>query len=333
MTNTISERAMLATVHISVWTARKHDRAISKEVADNHGAHERAGRYHKRLFVYAEKLDNIQTIANRVRAMFYKYSLPWSDEGFRILPKEVYFEFTEALAKEKSLFWEAVNSFLDSYPSYIAAAREQQGTMFRESDYPPSTAVRKKFDLQFKVNPLPAGNDFRVELSEAHKALICEQIDADVRATIGAASRDLFNRAYEVVGHMASRLGDPDAIFRNTTVSNVAELADLLPRLNITKDPQLDRLAQEIKQHLCVYGANMLRESKVLRNSTAAKAHDIAQRISRAMDGEIAMGVDAVPTAPAVVAKPPASAAEVNASTVDSIMQQMLPYMPVAPAA
>ncbi len=59
----ISEKAMLATVHLSVWTARKHDRTISKEVAANHGADERAGRYHKRLFLYADKLDNIQTIA------------------------------------------------------------------------------------------------------------------------------------------------------------------------------------------------------------------------------------------------------------------------------
>ncbi len=30
----IQERAMLAAVHISIWTAVKHDRGVSRDVAD-----------------------------------------------------------------------------------------------------------------------------------------------------------------------------------------------------------------------------------------------------------------------------------------------------------
>ena len=45
----ITERAMLAAVHISIWTAVKHDRKVSREVAEQHGAHAGAGRYNKKL--------------------------------------------------------------------------------------------------------------------------------------------------------------------------------------------------------------------------------------------------------------------------------------------
>jgi hypothetical protein len=45
----ITERAMLAAVHISIWTAVKHDRNVSRQVADEHGAPETAGRYNKKL--------------------------------------------------------------------------------------------------------------------------------------------------------------------------------------------------------------------------------------------------------------------------------------------
>ena len=45
----ITERAMLAAVHISIWTAVKHDRKVSRQVADEHGAPETAGRYNKKL--------------------------------------------------------------------------------------------------------------------------------------------------------------------------------------------------------------------------------------------------------------------------------------------
>ena len=41
----ITERAMLAAIHISIWTAVKHDRKVSHEVASQHGAPVSAGRY------------------------------------------------------------------------------------------------------------------------------------------------------------------------------------------------------------------------------------------------------------------------------------------------
>ena len=43
----ITDKAMLAAVHISIWTAVKHDRKVSRDVADQHGAHQGAGRYNK----------------------------------------------------------------------------------------------------------------------------------------------------------------------------------------------------------------------------------------------------------------------------------------------
>ena len=68
----ITERAMLAAVHISIWTAVKHDRKVSRDVANQHGAHESAGRYNKQLLRGAEKLDALRTLAGQIRQHFYK---------------------------------------------------------------------------------------------------------------------------------------------------------------------------------------------------------------------------------------------------------------------
>src|ERR1017187_4195336 len=84
----ITERAMLAAVHISIWTAVKHDRKISRDVASQHGAHQGAGRYNKQLLRGADKLDELRTLAGQVRQYFYQITLPWSDEGFRLLPSD-----------------------------------------------------------------------------------------------------------------------------------------------------------------------------------------------------------------------------------------------------
>ena len=94
----ITERAMLAAVHISIWTAVKHDRKVSRDVAHQHGAHDGAGRYNKQLLRGAEKLDALRTLAGQIRQHFYKITLPWSDEGYRLLPAHFYFELTTQMS-------------------------------------------------------------------------------------------------------------------------------------------------------------------------------------------------------------------------------------------
>ena len=54
---------MLAAIHTSIWTAVKHDRKISHEVASQHGAPVSAGRYNKQLLRGAGKLDDLRTLA------------------------------------------------------------------------------------------------------------------------------------------------------------------------------------------------------------------------------------------------------------------------------
>jgi len=45
----LSSRAMLCSLSISMWSARKHDPEASEEIAQRHGAQANAGRYHKVL--------------------------------------------------------------------------------------------------------------------------------------------------------------------------------------------------------------------------------------------------------------------------------------------
>ena len=49
MTTQINTRALLVNLSVSTWTARKFDRAISDEIAAQHGAAGDAGRYNKAL--------------------------------------------------------------------------------------------------------------------------------------------------------------------------------------------------------------------------------------------------------------------------------------------
>ena len=104
----IQERAMLAAVHISIWTAVKHDRGVSRDVAERNGAPMSAGRYNKQLLRGADKLDELRTLAGQVRQYFYKITLPWTDEGYRLLPANIYFDLTARMREFEASFAQGV---------------------------------------------------------------------------------------------------------------------------------------------------------------------------------------------------------------------------------
>jgi hypothetical protein len=266
---------MLAAVHISIWTAVKHDRKISRDVADQHGAHQSAGRYNKQLLRGADKLDELRTLAGQVRQYFYKITLPWSDEGFRLLPSNLYFDLMARMREFEAAFEQGVESFLDVYPQYIEQVRPELNGLFREEDYPAADKLRKKFGVKLEILPIPSGADFRVQLSADEQARVCREIDANVRQSLTRGTEDLWKRLREVVAHMVDRLNEPESRFHATLVTNVFDLVEILPRLNVNGDVELNRFADQIREKLCNYSAQDLKKHELIRAATASDAAEI----------------------------------------------------------
>ena len=280
----IQERAMLAAVHISIWTATKHDRKVSRDVADRHGARERAGRYNKQLLMGAGKLEDLRTLAGQIRQHFYKITLPWSDEGFRLLPSHFLFDLTGRMREFEAGFSSGVDQFLGVYPDYIREARAELGSLFREEDYPSADKLREKFSVRLEILPVPTGDDFRVTMSAEEQARIGREIDANVRASLTRGTEDLWKRLRDVVSHMVDRLNEPETRFHATLVTNISDLVSLLPQLNVNQDPDLERFAAQIRDNLCNYTAQDLKKHDILRATTAAEAAGIVEQMDEVLE-------------------------------------------------
>lgn len=287
---TLSSRAMLCTLSISQWSASKHDRQASEEIAVQHGAQPDAGRYNK-LLIPKENLAELQRIAGEARREHYFMTLPWDDNGYRVLPAAVYMEHTEKLRRYGQEFLSAVELFAAQFDRLVLESRARLGGLFRVDDYPTSKDIREKFSFDVKVMPLPEANDFRVSLGEAEKDRIKRQITASVEASLSIASRDLWQRMYEAVSHMAERLAAYKANgegvehpFRDSIVTNLVKLVDVMPRLNITGDTELERLTEQVRTSLLI-DPKELRKSEDVRAETAKTAAKIADQMAGYMAG------------------------------------------------
>jgi len=137
-----------------------------------------------------------------------------------------------------------------------------------------------------QVMPMPEAGDFRVQLGDAETKRIRGEIDGMVNQRLHAATKDLWDRLYASIQHVVERLGDPQNVFRDSLISNVSELCDLLPRLNVTGDPELERTRKEVVAKLGKLRPAEIRHNKVERRKAADAAKDIMERMKGFMGHE-----------------------------------------------
>ena len=121
MTNvaSISSSAVLVTLNVSVWTGRKLDKQVSAEIdADKH-TRVRAGNYHKNLMAGVKELEDVGKYAADTRNWFVYRTLPWGNEGTKIVPTANLFDFKQELSDRENQFWNLVEPdavFQAAYP-------------------------------------------------------------------------------------------------------------------------------------------------------------------------------------------------------------------------
>ena len=276
----LHNRAMLIKLSISQWSARKFDKKITHETNQRYGTDDTAGRYNKAL-VAREAIKKIEKKANAARTFHEHNTLPWSDHGFRLLPSENFLEYSKDMRKLKSEFFYEVHSFINDYPALVDQAKELLNGMFDPLDYPAPDTIENKFSFDTSIYPLPIAEDFRVSLQQDAIEEIKHDIESRFEAAHNTAMIDLWERVHKNVAAMAERLTGKDAktgkekTFRDSLVNNLIDLCDLLPRLNIANDHNLDTMRRNIESKLLAHDPQTLRDDSTARQETAQAANDI----------------------------------------------------------
>lgn len=271
----IQDKAMMARLTVCQWTGRKQDKKVTDEIEKAHGAKD-AGRFNKDL-VDRALLEPISKLAGAARDYHYHVTLAWSDNGDRILPSALFLSYTQAMRKFKSDFEAAVANMLAKYPTEVHAARQRLGTMYDPGDYPDVGMLGSKFSLTTEFNPIPSASDFRVEIDVEARESIQTEIESRVVERQAQAVKSTLARVKDVVDKMHEKLADPKAIFRDSLVTNVSDLRQILLGLNITNNSLINELAEEMKGLEEPPGA--LRSNGTLRQRVADRALAILNKL------------------------------------------------------
>lgn len=279
----IVTQAMVLNLQIGIWQGYRLDKDASAKVTRDANAEGDAARVNKHL-VPKEALKAVVSASGAIRTHFYAKTLPWKDNGDRLLTRAMFGGFIEEHERLVGEFNDAVLEFLStSYPAARDQAEFRMGDLFKGDDYPSAQSLRQRFYINMDIDAVTQAGDFRVDMEESEKAKIQAAMEEAMKGRIGRAMQDIWTRLAEVVGHFAKKMATDD-IFRDTTVSNIEALVDLLPGLNVLDDPDLRAMGEEIKAKLAGADPKDLRKDKAVRTQAAKDAEDIMARMAGFMN-------------------------------------------------
>lgn len=288
----LSNRLMLVSLNVASWSARKTDKKVSQEVAQAHAA-EGGNISTRKSLVAKDALVARERIVNQARAYHYARTTPWSISGLAVISNELFLEYAETMGRFQAQAQEALDKFLEAYPQHVENARAILGTMYDSDDYPPVEEVRRRFAFSWSVAPLPEGHHLISDaLSEGERELresLATEVDEQVRESLEEATRGLWARLYDAVNAIRVKMTEEGKgkngapIFRDTLISNLGEIVDVLPKLNPTGDPDLTRLAEEARLRLAGMRPGDLRDYPAKRTEAAQAADDLCKKMAAFM--------------------------------------------------
>ena len=282
----LSSSAILIDFSVSQWTGRKLDKRASEEVEVSNSASLGVANVHKRIMGKCPELDAIHKFVGNLRNSHYSMTLPWSDQGLRIVTTMGLEKYTKAMTERQQQFEKLVGKFIQVYATRINEAKTTLGNLFVSDDYPSLEMMQSKFGWRLNFMPIQESGDFRVDIGNWQAEILKEQYTKYYDTQYTNAMNDLWDRLYKPLARMSERLDYPEdadkdtkKVFTKTLVSNVTEVLDLLKAFNVNDDRDMEMAHKKLRHALNGITPEALREDDHLRLDTKRSVDEVIKTL------------------------------------------------------
>lgn len=287
----ISSKAILYGITLGSESFVRQDKKISREVEIQHNAKQGSGAYRKYLIDQDTPiLKKIRSKDTEIRAYFHRNTLPWLDDGARMLAISAYLEFSKDMGKLIREREALVPELLAEYPALKQAAAVQLNGMFNEKDYPTEAELQRKFYCRVRVLPFPKSGDVRLDVGAEELARVQAETEKGIQDAVTSALLEIMKRMKVCVDAMQEKLaaysvdakGAVSHPFRDSVVGNLREMVMDVPKLNITNDHRITQMAEAIEKSLLRYSAQELRDDFMARNEAIVASTALSEALAKA---------------------------------------------------
>ena len=281
--STINERAMLVSQHIACY----HPTRISPKAAHAAEAscNTERGAIKASISLFDEKsVPSYRTVIaahSALRNTYYAQTLPWLDDGARVMTTANYEQFGRLMIGLTRAFDNAADAFEADYPALYKDGPQRLNGLWNPADHPTPDAIRGRFGVKYDFMPFPCQSDFRVNLSVSETDVLKQRLEETVRNVTHSAQAEVWDRLVEALGKMSTTLHDADRNrFHETLFGNLGELADLLPRLDLAGDGKVADVCRELKAGILQQTSASVKNDATARAQTAKQVDAMLAKVA-----------------------------------------------------
>lgn len=289
----LSERMIVVRLGLHQWYPRKYDKKASRDLADSMGASasEEVVRVNK-LLVNLGTIKPLQHEFSMLRRRHYSMTAPWKDTGDRLLPVELYMNYTQMVSEFNQRIDRLADRFaFDDYERELKGAQSRLGGLFNETDFPPAEDVRARFGVSVHFEPVADPGDARLlnaddDVRASIEASAHEQTIGALRQAQEAIVEQLMTVAHEFIDKIKKYDTGETRRLYTTSLENLRDVVNLvLGGLNITEDPELHDMATRLAKVIDGLVIDQLKHSESTRLERTQQVQEIVDKFGGVFGG------------------------------------------------
>lgn len=280
----LSHNAMLVILNQRAWTAKAVDMDIAAATEQAYEAEQGTLRVIKEL-TPKEFVQPVYQIMWLGRKEHYRMTVHGLSHGQHLLAAKMVDRYTMIQLEIKENFNFAVDRFLSVYPDILSGAPARLNKAYKASDFPSESSIKGYFEYRHSFLPVPVVADWRIEgMGQKDMNDMRGAVEDEVRAMFNNATKEVFERARGVLANIAAQADDykpgpgSGGGLRDAAIANLKEVSDLVMRMNVTNDPELDALGKEMVENFANLEAARLRKDEELRKSLSETAKRLLKK-------------------------------------------------------
>lgn len=268
---------------VSAYNGNKKDNKLTQEAIQEHGV--KGKRLSMRKYILTgDELNSVITAVQSTRNHLNSKSLPWENEGERIIPATQVIDLKSEIEERIRDIMTKVDALIIALPDIIERDRMNLKDTFNLADYPTADELRKKFAARIEIRPVAV--NFIVEGIEAsHQKLIQQDIENQISSTLKDTKVYQLKELSHSISHLAGKLADKDKAFKGSSIENILDSAANIKNLILDHDPKMIEIADTINKDFNSLNPDTLRENLTVRKETC----DLAQKRIKEIESAMAM--------------------------------------------
>lgn len=269
----LDEKAVLVELHRSKFGTSRKDDVASQEYG--------AGNVTKHLFKNSIRMERVNAAYYAVYRFVNENTLPWA-KGVRILKIDNYMGFTSEMRKLVADADRAVADLVAHWDYEVQLDLNRLQRIETETgktgladpaNYPDAAEIGEKFGIDVRYMPVPSTGDFRVEISDEDKESLQRQIEEAENDAARHVIEQMLKPMQAAVEKLNVPIGADGAVFRDSLIENMVEVADRMERVNLSDDPEIAEQIDALKALAKEYSNDKesLRKAPDVRKDAADK--------------------------------------------------------------